>query len=90
MVKQTAEVLRSRQPNRIGLLNPPQKQTLNVEVSPASFERALRVMDALVKVLDAMGGSVSLTEKPTVVSIHAASIGIGLKEELVGVIKDGG
>lgn len=88
LIKQTAEVLGSRKPNKIGLLNPPPKESLNIEVSPASLERGLRVMDALIKALEKMGGRVSLTRTCTDVSIQGVSIGIGLKEELTRRRKD--
>jgi hypothetical protein len=42
LVKQTAELLQSLQPNKIGLLEPSRRHCLNIEVSPASLERALR------------------------------------------------
>jgi hypothetical protein len=74
LVRQTAEVLRPRQPSSTGLLEPPRKQSLNIEVSPESLERALRIMDALIKALEAMGGSVSLNGKSTEAMIDGVSV----------------
>jgi len=59
-------------PSKIALLNPPLKESLNIEVSPANLERSLRVMDALIKVLEGMGGRVFLARNSTDVSIQGA------------------
>jgi hypothetical protein len=88
LVKQTAEILESRQPNRIGVVEPPRKHSLNVEVSPVTLQRALRIMDALLKALEDMGGSVSLKGNSTLVSINGASVAIGIKEELARKRRD--
>ena len=88
LVRQTAEVLRSLQPNSTGLLESLRKHSLNVKVSPLSLERALRIMDALIKALEAMGGSVSLTGKSSEVSIDGVSVAIGIKEELARKRRD--
>jgi hypothetical protein len=88
LVKQTAEVLGSLKPSKIGILNPPLKQSLNIEVSPANLKRALRVMDTLIKALEEMGWRVFLTKNSTDVSIQGVSVGIGLREELTRKRKD--
>jgi hypothetical protein len=45
-------------------------------------------MDALIKALETMGGSVSLSRKSTEVSIEGVSISIGIKEELTRKRRD--
>jgi hypothetical protein len=87
LIRGTAEVLGPRQPNRIGLLEP-QRHSLNIEVSPPSVERALRIMDALIKALEAMGGSISLNGRSTEVSMDGVRVAIGIKEELARKRKD--
>jgi hypothetical protein len=88
LVKQTADILGPRPPNRIGIIEPLRKHSLNVEVSPISLQRALRIMDALLKALEDMGGTVSLKGNSTLVSINGASVAIGIKEELARKRRD--
>jgi hypothetical protein len=88
LITQTAEALRSRQPNGIGIIEPPRKHSVSIEVSPANLERALRVMDALLKALEEMGGCVSLKGNSTFVSINGANVDIGIKEELARKRRD--
>ncbi len=88
MVRQTAEVLQSHQPNKFGLLEPSRRNSLNIEVSPKSLDRALRIMDALIKTFETMGGSVFVKGNSTFVSIDDANINIGIKEELARKRRD--
>ncbi|NWG04303.1 MAG: hypothetical protein HXY44_15730, partial [Syntrophaceae bacterium] len=88
LVKQTAEILQSHQPNKNGLLEPYRRHSLNIEVSPKSLDRALRIMDALIKTFETMGGSVFLKGNSTFVSINGANVDIGIKEELARKRRD--
>jgi len=88
LVRQTAEVLRPHRPSKFGLLEPPRKHSLNIEVSPKSLDRALRIMDALIKTFETMGRSIFLKGNSTFVSIDGANVDIGIKEELARKRRD--
>ncbi|MFB3887103.1 MAG: hypothetical protein ACE144_17905 [Thermodesulfobacteriota bacterium] len=88
LVKQTAEILKSHQPNKNGLLEPSRRHSLNIEVSPKSLDRALQIMDTLAKTLEAMGGLIFLKGNSTFVSIDGANVDIGIKEELARKRRD--
>lgn len=52
LVRKTKESLRKAKRNEQGLIRPRAKRALNVVVSPDSIDRAMRIMDALVKGLE--------------------------------------
>jgi hypothetical protein len=64
------------------LIPPVNAPCLNVRVSRDSLSRALRIIDALIKNLDAMGFEVSNLEKTTKVKILDVLLSIGIGEEL--------
>lgn len=85
LILRTAESLRSAKAGDTGLVHPRAKNTLDVTVAPASIDRAIRIMDTLVKALDARGRSVSLSsdEHPkTLVTILNETLAFGLEERL--------
>src|SRR5437867_3393657 len=55
LVARTAERLRVAKPGKYGTVGAWGDKTLDVQVGPRSVERALRLMDALVKALEARG-----------------------------------
>lgn len=73
--------LASVKPDINGLVPPPQ-DCLNVHVSLASQPRALRIVNALVKALEARGHDVRVSKESTVVVIHSVSIPIAIGEGL--------
>ena len=61
LVAQAANALSDRKPNKDGILPRPRRRCLDVLVSPAALDRALRVMDALLKALEADGVTLEVT-----------------------------
>ncbi len=63
LVEKTAKSLRAARTNDRSLVSPRAKQCLDIRVGKESVERALRIMDALVKALDARGLELVRTEQ---------------------------
>lgn len=61
LVAQAAKALSDRKPNKDGIPPRPRRRCLDVLVSPAALDRALRVMDALLKALEADGVTLEVT-----------------------------
>lgn len=61
LVERTLRSLASAKPNEVGLVEPKAKRCLNVTVSPESVARAMLIMDALVKALEARGLKIAAT-----------------------------
>jgi len=82
LIKTLSEILASCKPDRAGILVPSVDHCLNIRVSRESLPRALRIMDALIKTVEAMGFDVSIPKKETQVKVLDVSINIGIGEEL--------
>ncbi len=85
LVRHAAQVLRSVRPGLYGTLTARREKCLDLRVGPRSLERALRVMDALVKALERRGFhvEVSTAEKPaTQVEILGQRLRIVLEERI--------
>jgi hypothetical protein len=83
LVKQSAEVLKSSEPNINGIIEPSNREDcLHIWVTKKNLSRALRIMDSLVKALEDGGYQVSLAAKATQVAISDISLSIGISEEL--------
>jgi len=85
LVRHTAEMLRSARPGLYGTVNARREKCLDLRVGPRSLERALRIMDALVKALERRGFRVTIStaEKPeTTVEIFGQRLTIALDERI--------
>lgn len=85
LVRETAEVLRGAGPGVYGTVTRRRQRILDVRVGPRSLERALRIMDALIKALEARGFrlSISMGEKPsTHVQLLGQPVQIVLEERI--------
>lgn len=82
LIKTSSEILASCKPDRAGILVPSADHCLNIRVSKESLPRALRIMDVLIKTVEAMGFDVSISKKETQVKVLDESISIGIGEEL--------
>jgi len=82
LVKQSTEILKNCKPDPIGILRAPGRGCLNIKVSRKSLSRALRIMEALIRALDKRGGSVSISEGSTRVSILDVRLGFGISEQI--------
>ena len=83
IVRQSAEILELCQPNEVGILEPKNKNCLDIRVSRASLRRALRIMDSLIKGLIARGHEIDLKKGVVLVRIEDESLGFGISEELM-------
>ena len=78
-------MLRSARPGLYGTVNARREKCLDLRVGPRSLERALRIMDALVKALERRGFRVTIStaEKPeTTVEIFGQRLTIALDERI--------
>jgi len=82
LVKRSAEILKSSEPDVRGIIEPNEEGCLDIRVSPQNFFRALRIMDALIKVLEGQGYEVLVLDNGTKVRIMDVSLGIRISEEL--------
>lgn len=82
LVKQYSEILNGRQPNDVGLVNPPKKGCLDITVSKGSLRRALRIMDTVIKFLEKQGYDVYLSGGRTKTKIQEIPISFGISEKL--------
>ena len=79
----SSPILESGTPDHTGRLCATEAGCLDILVSPNCLSRALLIMDTLIKVLNALGYDVLLSENRTKVRIDDESIAIALSEEVV-------
>jgi hypothetical protein len=86
LVRSTIEALKNLTPDETGILRSRTSGCLNVRVGRQSVGRAMRIMDALIKALEARGSTVSVVERDrthqTCVRILDETIEIELREGL--------
>lgn len=86
LVRQTAEALRSVKPDHWGFLWQPRgSRCLDIRVAPKSLGRALRIVDALVKAIEARGFRLRVSEgdRPgTYVDLLGEEIQVALEERI--------
>lgn len=86
LVRQTAETLRTRKPDRLGLLwRQRNEKCLDLRVSPNALPRALRIMDALVKALESRGMKVAIGEsekRETYIHLFGEKVEFRLEEKV--------
>lgn len=84
LVVRAERSLRNASTNERQLLIPSAQNCLDIRVSKEALPRALRIVDALIKALEARGISVELTGEqdiPTRVVVLGETFGIGLEEK---------
>ena len=84
LVKQAQAALRTRKTHPYGV-EPRRGDRLDIRVGPDSVDRALRIMDALVKALVGRGMRVHISDDwgtPTLVTVRGEEIRISLTEKL--------
>src|SRR5262249_55477720 len=85
LVSQTRQLLEKEKPDIYGLLRAPWNQKcLDVRISRAEMNRALRIMDALLKALEGRDHSVEISKqdsKSTVFVIHGQRVKVSLVEK---------
>lgn len=86
LVARTEKSLRGARPNDRGLVEPRAKNCLDVQVSRESVDRAVRIMDALLKALQARGFTVAVKDKPkrvTTVLVLEETLEFSLEEMVI-------
>lgn len=85
LIRMTAEVFRARKPDQSGMLFRPWKEKcLDMRVSRESLPRALRIMDALLKAVEARGFKIAGTDgekKGTYIELLGEKVEIALEEK---------
>jgi hypothetical protein len=85
LVSRTRQLLEKEKPDPDGLVRAPRnQQCLDVRVSRAAMNRALRILDALLKALEARSHSVEISRqdsKSTVFVIHGQRVKVSLVEK---------
>ena len=82
LIETSSEILSSCKSDSSGIVIPSGDHCLDIRVSRDSLPRSLRIMDALIKILDAMSFEVSISGKSTQVKVLDVSLSIGIGEEL--------
>ncbi len=85
LIERTARALRRRKPDERGLRHPSLKRCLDVHVSTALIDRALRILNALVRALEGRGYAITCpVEGPhrTVVVVDGEQINVCLEEKV--------
>jgi hypothetical protein len=82
LIKETALVLASSRENDSGILTPSKKGGLDVRVSRECLDRALGILDILIKTLTEVGFTISVSGGATWVRIGDVYLKISLQEEL--------
>lgn len=86
LVDRTRSSLISSKPDQWGLIRPNGKGCLDVAVGPESIDRSMRIMDALIKALEARSHQVKVSgeefRRTTVVEIDGESIPFRLTERV--------
>jgi hypothetical protein len=86
LLARTEKSLRGARVDDRGLVKPRAKQCLDIEVSLDSVDRAVRIMDALVRALEARGYTVAVQDEPkrmTTVTVLEESLEFGLEEAVL-------
>lgn len=86
VVLRTEKKLRAAKPDERGICKSRANECLDVKVTPDSLERALRIMDALVKALDRRGFALcqnSGTNEKLSVEVNGEIIGFTLNERVM-------
>jgi hypothetical protein len=88
LVSQTKQILEKTRPRLGGILEKhPHQQCLDVGVSRTALNRALRILDALLKALEERGHSIEISNQgsnPTVFVIHGQKVKVSLVEKTSG------
>lgn len=82
-IQQSQEILELCQPNDVGIIEPKDKNCLDIRVSKKSLPRALRIINALINALLERGFEVLQEDGSLKVEIENEYLGIGISEEII-------
>jgi hypothetical protein len=68
LIRETKAVLNQMKPDKYGMLSPLRKRCLALRIGPASIDRALIILDTLIKGFEASGFVVSTDAEPKTIS----------------------
>ena len=90
LVIKTEEILRSLTPDEYGMLRARRASCLNVRASPRSIDRALRIMNRLLRAIENDGHKVMITaeEKPRTIA-SAGPVDYDYDEQFRHVVEKG-
>lgn len=82
-IQQSQEILELCQPNDVGIIEPKDKNCLDIRVAKKSLPRAFRIMNALINALLERGFEVFQEDGSLKVEIENEHLGIGISEEVI-------
>jgi hypothetical protein len=82
LIERARKILQARTPNRDAILEPTNAFCLDVKVSSESLDRALSILDSIIKALEKLGHEVLITEEATSALISGFQVRFSLTEEL--------
>ena len=82
-IQQSQQILELCQPNDVGIIEPKDKNCLDIRVSKKSLPRALRILNALINALLERGFEVFQEDGSLKVEIENEYLGIGISEEII-------
>jgi hypothetical protein len=82
LIEETRRILKSCTPNKDSILDNPNQFCLDLTVSPYSLDRALAVMDPIIKAMEELGHEVLITNKGTSAVVSGSDIHFSMTEEL--------
>jgi len=82
LIEQTRKILKSCTPNKDSILDTPNQVCIDLQVSPYSFDRALAIMDLILKALEELGHEVLITDKGTSAVVSGSEIHFSMTEDL--------
>ncbi len=82
LVEQTRMILTDCLPNKDSIMDTPERVCLDLQVSPRSLDRALAIMESIIKALEGFGHKVLITDKGTLAVVSGFEIPFSMTEEL--------
>jgi hypothetical protein len=82
LIEQTRAILQACNPNKDAILESPHLVCLDLKVSPGSLDRALSIMNSIIKTLERLGHEVRISKTGTSAHIDGVDICFGITEEL--------
>ncbi len=88
LVKQATEILKTTEPDHLGMLKPGDNECLDITVSKKSLRRAMLIMDGFIKAFEGKGYEVFLVTDSTQVRIDDVTLKINMTEEVKTIQKE--
>lgn len=85
LVKQTKVALKNGHTDRYGFIKPPylrKNECLDIRVTQSSYERAIRMMEILIRLFKEAGWTIAILKESTIVKIDDEELSIFIKERV--------